>query len=176
MSHSSSRTTRSTRRWSAAAVAAVAGLVLSAVVAVGSATGASADSRSAAAERAGDLGTTSALAPVTLPGQKKARTYSPAELERNKRIGGDPAVLAYAGELAAALAAEGVEVLLDDRKASPGVKFADAELLGMPTIVVVGRRLADGFVEVRDRASGERADVAVADAVVHLLGVVRPEA
>jgi V8-like Glu-specific endopeptidase len=95
MSHSSSRTTRSTRRWSAAAVAAVAGPVLSAVVAVGSATGASADSRSAAAERAGDLGTTSALAPVTLPGQKKARTYSPAELERNERIGGDPAVLAY---------------------------------------------------------------------------------
>lgn len=56
MSPSSSRTSRSTRRWSAAAVAAVAGPVLSAVVALGSATGASADSRSAAAERAGDLG------------------------------------------------------------------------------------------------------------------------
>ena len=39
----------------------------------------------------------------------------------------------------------------DDRKASPGVKFADAEILGMPTIVVVGRGLAEGVVEVRDR-------------------------
>ena len=44
----------------------------------------------------------------------------------------------------------GVAVLLDDRKASPGVKFADAEIMGMPTIVVVGRGLADG----RDRAAG----------------------
>jgi prolyl-tRNA synthetase len=44
------------------------------------------------------------------------------------------------------------------------VKFKDAELIGVPTIVVVGRGLADGVVEVRDRASGERSDVAVADA------------
>ena len=50
----------------------------------------------------------------------------------------------------------GVTVLLDDRKASPGVKFADAEIMGMPTIVVVGRGLADGVIELRDRrpASG----------------------
>ena len=48
-------------------------------------------------------------------------------------------------------------MLLDDRKVSPGVKFKDAELIGMPTIVVVGRALADGVVEVRDRASGARA-------------------
>ena len=51
----------------------------------------------------------------------------------------------------------GVRVLLDDRKASPGVKFADAEIMGMPTIVVVGRGLADGMIEVRDRPDG-RAD------------------
>ena len=48
-------------------------------------------------------------------------------------------------------------MLLDDRKASPGVKFADAEILGMPTIVVVGRGLADGVVELRDRRE-RRAD------------------
>jgi prolyl-tRNA synthetase len=59
---------------------------------------------------------------------------------------------------AAALATEldglGVQVLLDDRQASPGVKFKDAELLGMPWIVVVGRGWANGVVELRDRFSG----------------------
>ena len=49
----------------------------------------------------------------------------------------------------------GIEVLLDDRQASPGVKFKDAELLGMPWIVVVGRGWADGKVELRNRFSGE---------------------
>jgi prolyl-tRNA synthetase len=53
------------------------------------------------------------------------------------------------------------------------VKFKDAELLGMPTIVVVGKGLADGVVEVRDRRSGERADVAVGDAASHVLAAVR---
>ena len=61
---------------------------------------------------------------------------------------------AFAGDLAAELDRTGIKVLLDDRKASPGVKFADAELLGMPTSVVIGRSLADGVIEVRDRASG----------------------
>ena len=51
-------------------------------------------------------------------------------------------------------------VLLDDRQASPGVKFKDAELIGVPTIVVVGRGLADGTIEVKDRRSGERREVA----------------
>ena len=61
-----------------------------------------------------------------------------------------------------------MRVLLDDRdRVSPGVKFKDAELLGIPTIVVVGRGLADGNVEVRDRRTGERADVPVAEAVDH---------
>ena len=51
-----------------------------------------------------------------------------------------------------------------------GVKFNDAELLGMPTIVVVGRGLADGVVEVKDRRTGERTDIALADVVAHLQG------
>jgi prolyl-tRNA synthetase len=58
-----------------------------------------------------------------------------------------------------------VRVLFDDRRGvSPGVKFKDAELIGVPTIVVVGRGLADGVIEVRDRATGERQDVPVAQA------------
>ncbi|GAA1716369.1 prolyl-tRNA synthetase [Propioniferax innocua] len=74
-------------------------------------------------------------------------------------------VFAKATEIAEELDAAGVTVLLDDRKASPGVKFADSELLGMPVSVVVGRGLADGVVEVRTRSTGDRVDVPVADAV-----------
>ena len=75
-----------------------------------------------------------------------------------------------AGEqLAQELHRAGVTVLLDDRiGVSPGVKFKDAELLGMPTIVVVGKGLLDGVVEVRDRATGERSNVAVAQAAQHI--------
>ncbi|MEE2851614.1 MAG: proline--tRNA ligase [Actinomycetota bacterium] len=57
--------------------------------------------------------------------------------------------------LAAELDGLGIEVLLDDRQASPGVKFKDAELLGVPWIVVVGRGWADGVVELRDRFGGQ---------------------
>jgi prolyl-tRNA synthetase len=69
-----------------------------------------------------------------------------------------------AGEgLAAAAAARGLDVLLDDRPdASPGVKLTDAELLGMPALLVVGRGLAHGAVELVERASGDRADVPLA--------------
>jgi prolyl-tRNA synthetase len=77
-------------------------------------------------------------------------------------------IVAGAERLAADLAAAGVRVLLDDRKATPGVKFADAELIGVPTIVVVGRGLANGVVEVKDRRSGERQEIAVESAVTHL--------
>jgi prolyl-tRNA synthetase len=77
-----------------------------------------------------------------------------------------------AERIAAELDAAGVEVMLDDREASPGVKFADAELIGVPTIVVVGRGLASGVVEVRDRASGERSDVPVAEAVARVRNIV----
>ena len=63
--------------------------------------------------------------------------------------------------------------MYDDHKASPGVKFKDAEMIGVPTIVTVGRGLADGVVEIRDRASGERTDVAVDEAAEHLAALVR---
>ena len=80
--------------------------------------------------------------------------------------GRDDAVFAAAEEIAAAAAAAGLRVLVDDRRAtSAGVKFADAELLGVPAIVVVGRGLADGVVEVRDRRTGTRREVAPGAAV-----------
>ena len=55
---------------------------------------------------------------------------------------------------------------------SPGVKFADAEILGMPTSVVVGRGLATGVVELRDRRSAERREVPVDDALGEVLAAV----
>jgi len=76
----------------------------------------------------------------------------------------DEEARAGATELAGALDRLGVEVLLDDRKASPGVKFKDAELLGVPWIVVVGRGWADGTVELRNRFTGENREIAVDDA------------
>jgi len=70
-----------------------------------------------------------------------------------------------AAGIAAELDTAGVRVLFDDRRGvSPGVKFKDAELIGVPVIVVVGKGLADGVVEVRDRATGAREDVPVAEA------------
>lgn len=72
----------------------------------------------------------------------------------------DPEARAGATALAADLDRLGLEVLLDDRQASPGVKFKDAELLGMPWIVVVGRGWADGVVELRDRFSGQMRELA----------------
>ncbi|MDO4716854.1 MAG: proline--tRNA ligase [Propionibacteriaceae bacterium] len=87
--------------------------------------------------------------------------------------GKDQAVFDAARDLAAQLDEAGIEVLLDDRKASPGVKFADAEILGMPTIVVVGRGLANGVVEVRDRTTGASAEVPVAQARDAVLKAVR---
>jgi prolyl-tRNA synthetase len=67
--------------------------------------------------------------------------------------------------LAADLDRLGIEVLLDDRQASPGVKFKDAELLGVPWIVVVGRGWADGTVELRNRFSGETRELTVGAAL-----------
>ena len=68
--------------------------------------------------------------------------------------------LPAAERLAAECEAAGLRVLLDDRVGvSPGIKFNDADLLGIPTIVVVGRGLADGIVEVKDRRTGDRRDI-----------------
>lgn len=77
-----------------------------------------------------------------------------------------------AAELVADLDRLGHEVLFDDRQASPGVKFKDAELLGMPWIVVVGRGWADGVVELRNRFTGETREVAVDGAAAEISSVL----
>ncbi len=101
------------------------------------------------------------------------RNVAPADIHL-VAAGKDEAIIAAADRIAHELDAAGVEVIYDDRtgKVSPGVKFKDAELIGVPTIVVVGKGLADGVVEVKDRRSGDRENVA-ADAVVdHLVALV----
>jgi prolyl-tRNA synthetase len=90
--------------------------------------------------------------------------------------GKDEAVFAAAEEIASGLEAAGVEVLYDDRpKVSPGVKFKDSELLGAPYIVVVGRGLENGTVEFKNRATGDAAELPVADAVTAVATAVRQE-
>ena len=84
--------------------------------------------------------------------------------------GKDAAVFDAAETVVAALEASRFDVLYDDRpKLSPGVKFADAELIGVPKIVIAGRGVADGIVEVWDRATGDRTSVPI-DEVVAALG------
>jgi prolyl-tRNA synthetase len=87
--------------------------------------------------------------------------------------GKDDAVYEAATKLANELDAAGLRVIIDDRRqASVGVKFKDAELIGVPTIVAVGKGLADGVIEVKDRKSGERRDVPLGEAVAVLTSVL----
>ncbi len=89
------------------------------------------------------------------------RAVAPADVHlvvagKNEQVAG------AAERIAADLDGSGVRVILDDRPVSAGVKFADAELIGVPTILVVGRGVADGTVELRDRGRGTRDDVPIA--------------
>lgn len=94
----------------------------------------------------------------------------PAEIAPAKvhivAAGKDDSIFEAAHKLGAQLEAQGISVMLDDRRdASPGVKFKDAELIGNPFIVVVGKALAEGNVEVRVRSSGEKNEIAINGAV-----------
>ncbi|WP_037575229.1 proline--tRNA ligase [Phaeacidiphilus oryzae] len=72
-------------------------------------------------------------------------------------------------EVAGKLEAAGVRVIVDDRAGvSPGVKFTDAELIGVPTILIVGRRAAEGIVELKDRRTGDREEISVEAAIARL--------
>jgi len=83
--------------------------------------------------------------------------------------GKDDVIYETAAKLAKELEAKGKSVILDDRlKVSPGVKFSDAELLGIPQIVIVGRGLENGEVDLWDRRSGDRRSVKVELAVAEL--------
>ena len=94
----------------------------------------------------------------------------PAEIAPAKvhivATGKDGLIFDTALTLGTDLEAIGISVMLDDRRdASAGVKFKDAELIGNPIIVVVGKALAEGNVEVRVRASGEKSEVPIGDTV-----------
>ncbi len=103
------------------------------------------------------------------------RNLAPADVHL-VATGKDSAVFEAAASLADGLAQAGLDVIYDDRaRVSPGVKFKDAELLGVPTIVVVGKGLSaePPVLEVKDRRSGDRRDVPVSDAVTEILAEVR---
>jgi len=89
--------------------------------------------------------------------------------------GKEEALAVEAERIARELSGSGLDVLLDDRKASPGVKFTDAEVLGIPTAVVVGRGLVNGIVEVRDRTAGTKDEVAKDDVIARVIADVRGE-
>jgi prolyl-tRNA synthetase len=81
-----------------------------------------------------------------------------------------------AEQIANELTEAGIEVVVDDRKERPGVKFNDADLMGYPYQVVCGKRgIKNGVVEVKERATGERADVAIAEVASYLANRVIAE-
>jgi len=80
------------------------------------------------------------------------------------QTGKDELVAELSEKLADELSQAGMDVLFDDRpKVSPGVKFADAEVIGVPQIVIVGRGAQDGKAELWDRETGDRTEIALAD-------------
>lgn len=101
------------------------------------------------------------------------RAVAPADVHV-VAVGRGEEIFAAAEQLALELEANGLEVIYDDRpKVSPGVKFGDAELIGVPTILAVGKGLVDGVVEIKDRRSGEAENVAVDKAVDFVVNAVR---
>jgi len=82
----------------------------------------------------------------------------------------DETQLALAEKVYADLTAAGVEVLFDDRNERAGVKFKDADLIGIPIRIVAGKLAAEGNVEIRDRATGESEIVSAGDVVANVLG------
>jgi prolyl-tRNA synthetase len=87
--------------------------------------------------------------------------------------GKEDVVFETAEKICAELESRGISVMIDDRRGtSPGVKFKDAELIGIPVIVVVGKALEQGNVEIRVRKSGDKSEVAVASAVEFIAGLL----
>jgi len=100
-------------------------------------------------------------------------TIAPFEIEVVQLNNDSPRVVATAGEIADKLTAAGVEVLLDDRDARPGVKFKDADLIGIPLRIVVGEKaLKDGNVELKRRTDAKPTLVPVAGAVAEARAIL----
>ena len=88
--------------------------------------------------------------------------------------GKDDAIFEYAAKLAVELEEAGLTVLFDDRRdASAGVKFKDAELIGIPYIVIVGKSLAEGKIEFRVRSEGSKEEFAALSATSEILNAIR---
>ena len=101
------------------------------------------------------------------------REIAPADIHL-VAAGKDDAIFEYAEKLAEELEAHGLEVLFDDRReASAGVKFKDAELIGIPYIVIVGKSLADGKIEFRVRREGSKEEFEVLNALSRILESVK---
>jgi prolyl-tRNA synthetase len=100
------------------------------------------------------------------------REVSPADIHLIA-TGKDDEPFEFAEKLALELESAGIRILYDDRKVSPGIKFNDAELLGIPTIVTVGKLLVDGKIEIKDRATGAKTEVEIALAVSQIISTVR---
>ena len=95
------------------------------------------------------------------------REIAPADV--HMVAAGKAAQTALASAVADRLHAAGVRVLLDDRAGvSPGVKFTDAELLGVPTILIAGRRAPEGILELQNRSTGHREDLSPEEALARL--------
>jgi prolyl-tRNA synthetase len=103
-------------------------------------------------------------------------SVAPYEVEVIPLSIGDDVVWPVAEQVADGLAKEGVEVVLDDRKERAGVKFNDADLMGFPYQVVCGKKaVKNGNVEVKDRATGERSELPIAEVVATLAARVRSQ-
>jgi prolyl-tRNA synthetase len=123
------------------------------------------------------IGVTRAVAAIAEQTYDEIGLSWPVELAPAKvhivATGKDDLPFDTAEKIAEELEAAGVSVMLDDRRGtSPGVKFKDAELIGNPVIVVVGKSLEQGNVEVRVRKSGDKQEVALASAVTSICALV----
>ena len=124
------------------------------------------------------IGVTRAVAAIAEQSHDELGLVWPLEIAPAKihivATGKDDAPFIAAEKIADELEAQGISVMFDDRRdASPGVKFKDAELIGNPFIVIVGKGLAEGKVELRNRKSGEKSEVAVTEIVTTLVKLVK---
>ena len=116
------------------------------------------------------IGVTRALAAIAEQSHDEIGIIWPDEIAPARvhivATGRDDEPFIQAERIGKELEAKGISVMIDDRReASPGVKFKDAELIGIPVIIVVGKSLAEGKIELRNRKSGEKSEVAVGDAI-----------
>jgi prolyl-tRNA synthetase len=124
------------------------------------------------------IGVSRAVAAIAEQSHDELGLVWPAEIAPAKihlvATGKEEKPFEFAESLAKDLEEKGISVMLDDRRdASPGVKFKDAELIGNPVIVIVGKSLAEGKIEVRDRKSGSKAEIPTNDAISHLVGIFK---